>query len=182
MATLYLIAAILGIGLLIFSSLGLGDADASVTDLGDSGEFLLGVFSTRNITFFLAAFGATGLILTWLETNPIVTAVVAGSLGLTAMLMVHGVFAWLKRSDSSVDALAERDFEGAIGRVVLPVGTGSRGQVACVIAGSEMYLTAELAEDVDGPLKIGQEVIILSTTGGVARVMPTTQDVLPSST
>jgi hypothetical protein len=182
MATLYLIAAILGIGLLIFSSLGIGDADASVTDLGDSGEFLLGIFSTRNVTFFLAAFGATGLILHWLDTNPLVAAVVATSLGLTAMLMVHGVFAWLKRSDSSVDALAERDFEGAIGRVVLPVTPGSRGQVACVIAGSEMYLTAVLADDVNTPLKIGQEVIILSTDGGVARVMPTSQDVLPSST
>jgi membrane protein implicated in regulation of membrane protease activity len=182
MATLYLIAAIVGIGLLLFSSLGIGDADASVTDLGDSGEFLLGVFSTRNLTFFLAAFGATGMILHWLGTNPVVTAIVAGALGLTAMFMVHAVFVWLRRSDSSVDSLGERDFEGAIARVVLPIAPGSRGQVACVIAGSEMYLTAVLAEDVPGPLTIGQEVIILSTDGGVARVMPTTQDVLPSST
>jgi hypothetical protein len=182
MATLYLIAAVLGIGLLIFSSLGIGDADASVADLGDSGEFLLGVFSTRNLTFFLAAFGATGMILTWLDMNPAVTAIVAGSLGATALLMVHGVFSWLKRSDSAVEALGEREVEGAIGRVVLPIGIGTRGQVATVVAGSELYLTAVLAEEVVGPLAVGQEVIILSTDGGVARVMPTTQDVLPSST
>jgi hypothetical protein len=182
MATLYLIAAIVGIGLLLFSSLGIGDADATVTDLGDSGEFLLGIFSTRNLTFFLAAFGASGLLLTWLDIHPLVTGVVASALGLTALFMVHGVFLWLRRSDSSVDALAERDFEGAIARVVLPIAPGSRGQVACVIAGSEMYLTATLADEVRVPLAIGQEVIILSTEGGVARVMPTTQDVLPSST
>lgn len=182
MATLYLIAAILGIGLLIFSSIGVGDADASVADLGDSGEFLLGIFSTRNLTFFLAAFGAAGLLLEWLDVNPFVTAVVATSLGLTAMFMVHVVFAWLKRSDSSVEVLGDRDFEGSIARVVLPVGPGVRGQVACLIAGREQYLTAMLAEDVPSTLTIGQEVIILSTDHGVARVMPTSQDVLPSST
>ena len=81
-----------------------------------------------------------------------------------------------------LEVLGDRDFEGSIARVVLPVSPGARGQVACLVAGREQYLTAMLADNVAGTLSIGQEVIILSTDRGVARVMPTSQEVLPSST
>jgi hypothetical protein len=187
MSTVYLIAAIIGIGLLAFSALGVGDAEATVGDTidiggADAGEFLLGLLSTRNLTFFLAAFGGSGLILGWLGMSALVTAVVATALGLTAMLMVHGVFTWLKRSDAAVDVLGDRDFEGVLGRVVLPIAPGVRGQVACVIAGREQYLTAMLDDDQSGPLAVGQGVIVLSTESGLARVIPTSPDVLPSST
>jgi hypothetical protein len=195
----YLLATILGVGLLLFSSFGGGDSagdGGDVTDLagdgagghdldggaGGASHVLIGLFSIRNITFFLAAFGSTGLLLTALDAGATRTAVLATLLGLTGLGLSHAVFTWLRRSDASVEAPGDRDFEGALGRIVLPVSSESRGQVACVIGGRECYLTAALADGVDQPLTIGQEVIIVASHNGVVRVMPASSLDLPSST
>ena len=171
MTSVYLLSAILGLGLLIFSTLS-----------GGASHFLLGLFGTRNLTFLLAAFGATGLLLTLFRVDRAITLVLAMGLGVVSMGLAHGVFTWLRRTDSAVEVLGDDDFQGELARVVLPIGTGSQGQVACVIAGREVYLTAVLAGEVEGPLAIGREVIILSTAQGVAAVMPATQLEIPPST
>ncbi len=94
MLGIYLFAAIIGGGLLLFSLLGGSDHDASHADAsgldaghdfdtghdfdhdvghdhdvshdvhGGAGELLLGLFRPRNLIFFLAAFGLTGTLLT----------------------------------------------------------------------------------------------------------------------
>jgi hypothetical protein len=194
----YLLATILGVGLLLFSSFG-GDGGGSdggdVTDLtgdgagghdmdggaGGASHVLIGLFSIRNITFFLAAFGATGLLLTAMDAGSTRTAMLATLMGLTALGLSHAVFTWLRRSDASVEAPGDADFAGALGRIVLPVAPGSRGQVACVIAGRECYLTAALADGVEQPLLVGQEVIIVASHDGVVHVMPATSLELPSA-
>ncbi len=186
MTGVYLLSAILGIGLLIFSSLGGGDGgdgtDLLDVESGNAGQILLGLFSTRNLTFFLAAFGAAGLMLTWLGTPPFTTSVIATLLGAASMALAHSIFSWLKRTDSAVDVLGDRDFEGTLARVVLPVSATERGQVACIIAGREVYLTARLVENSTAPLLPGEEAIILHADGGVVTVMPATQiDLLPPS-
>lgn len=183
MTSVYLICTILGLGLLLYSTLGGGDDGADASDAGDLGDgdtggashFLLGLFGTRNLTFLLAAFGVTGLLLTAFGAAPVTVMGTAVALGVVSMGLAHGVFTWLRRTDSSVDILGDEDFHGALARVVLPVSTGSPGQVACLIAGREMYLTATLAGEVNAPLAVGQEVIILSTADGVATVMPASQ-------
>ncbi len=188
LTSIYLIAAILGVGLIVISSLGIGDTDADAPDTdishgGGSGslDLLLGLFSTRNLTFFLAAFGSVGLALTALGFGRITALVTSLALGATAFITVHAVFGWLKRTDASTSALDDNDFDGTLARVVIPVTTGQRGQIACLIAGQEQYLTATLADGVEGPLTAGQEVIILSTRGGVASILPAGNDLLPPS-
>ncbi|HRP07812.1 MAG TPA: hypothetical protein PLL69_04930, partial [Gemmatimonadales bacterium] len=133
---------------------------------------------TRNLTFFLAAFGATGLLLGWLGVGSITTFVLALATGLISFAAVHAVFTWLRRSDSAVEVFGDRDLEGALGRVTWPISAGTRGQIACSIGGRELYVTAELADGVDGLLGTGQEIIVLSTRNGVAAVMPAGNDML----
>jgi hypothetical protein len=187
MLAAYLLSAILGVGLILFSSFGGGETDTDIEIDGDAwhggaGQLLLGLFSTRNLTYFLAAFGAAGLILTYLDVAAVSTALVAGSLGVVSMGLSHTVFTWLKRTDSALNVFGDADFSGMLARVVLPVSATERGQIACNVAGREMYLTARL--DANGPatLQVGDEVIILHADDGVATVIAATQiDQLPST-
>jgi hypothetical protein len=187
MLAVYLLSAILGVGLIVFSSFGGGETDTDLDIEGDAwhggaGQILLGLFSTRNLTYFLAAFGAAGLILTFLDVAAVTTALVAGSLGVVSMGLSHTVFTWLKRTDSALNVFGDADFSGMLARVVLPVSATERGQIACNVAGREMYLTARL--DANGPatLQVGDEVIILHADDGVATIIAASQiDQLPST-
>jgi hypothetical protein len=187
MLAVYLLSAILGVGLIVFSSFGGGETDTDLDIEGDAwhggaGQILLGLFSTRNLTYFVAAFGAAGLILTFLDVAAVTTALVAGSLGVVSMGLSHTVFTWLKRTDSALNVFGDADFSGMLARVVLPVSATERGQIACNVAGREMYLTARL--DANGPatLQVGDEVIILHADDGVATIIAASQiDQLPST-
>ena len=198
---LYILAAMLGGGLLIFSVLSgahhdVGDVDASGLDAHLSGvdadvsgvdvhadhdihvghdaagELVLGLFRPRNIIFFLTAFGFTGTLLTLLRNAPKMTLSLALVMGGGAMLLTHTLFTWLRRSEIGIDALSEREIEGCTARVVLPLSPGERGRVACLIADREHYITARLAADVSEPVAAGGEVVILRVEGGVAEVVP----------
>jgi membrane protein implicated in regulation of membrane protease activity len=194
---LYLFAMIIGVGLLLFTILGGGDSDASdaafeadadldmehATGMAAGiGEIVLGLFRPRNLTFLLAAFGTTGALLTWAGTNAASAFLLAASMGIAAWFVSHAVFTWLRRTDSAIDALDDRDLEGTIGRVTLPIGPGSRGRVMVEVAGRQAHLTARLASDVDRALPIGTEILIHRTEGGVAEVMPTDVLGLPPTT
>jgi membrane protein implicated in regulation of membrane protease activity len=196
---LYLFATVVGVGLLLFSVLGGADSDASDFDLGADldgeveighhhglaagmSDVVLGLFRPRNLTFLLAAFGATGTLLTIAGTNAASTFVLATSMGVGAWLLTHTVFTWLRRTDSAVDALSDRDLEGTIGTVTLPIEPGHRGRITVVVAGRQTYLTARLDPEFDRSLGVGTEVLIRHTDGGVAEVIPTDTLGLPPST
>jgi len=179
MIGLYIFAAVLGGGLLLLSPLG-GDHDHH-TGGGDHGhggdvgahgpaELLLGFFRPRNLTFFLAAFGITGTLLTLAGAMAPVTLGVSVLMGLAAATLTHGVFTWLRRSDTAADAVADVDLEGGVGRVVLPVRPGERGRIACRVGDREMHLTAHLAEGVHQPLEVGREVVVIRMIDGEAEV------------
>ncbi len=137
------------------------------------GELMLGLFRPRNLTFLLAAFGATGLLLTWVGTNPTLSVILAGSMGAGSWVLSHALFTWLRRTDSSVNVLNDRALEGAIGRVTLPVGPGARGRITLVVAGQQTWITARVEPGVERILPVGTEVLIRRTDGGVAEVIPT---------
>lgn len=199
MLGVYLFATVVGVGLVLFSVLGGGDSDTGDIDAAldadadleveagggiaaGLGEIVLGLFRPRNLTFLLAAFGTTGTLLTLADTNPAGTLLMATSMGVGAWLLTHGVFTWLRRTDSAVDALSDRDLEGSIGRVTLPIAPGQRGRITVLVAGRQVHLTARLDPGVDRPLAIGTEVLIRHTEGGVAEVIPTDALGLPPST
>ena len=197
MLSLYLFSAIIGVGLILLSLLG-GEAEADGPEFdgevdadfdleveheiglaGEVGELVLGLFKPRNLTFLMAAFGTTGALLTWAGTNAATTLLLASAMGVGSMMLTHAVFTWLRRTDSSVDVLSDRDLEGSIARVTLPIAPGSRGQISVVAAGQQMYLTARLVERVGTELTIGTEVLIRRTDNGVAEVIPTAMLDLP---
>ena len=214
MLGIYLFAAILGGGLLLFSVLAGGEHDAhgdasgldADHDLGHdlghdvdhqlghdteaghdapsgAGELVLGLFRPRNLTFFLAGFGLTGALLTllssWDAGQSLLPAI---GMGLASMVVTHGAFTWLKRSESAVDVISDSDIEGCIGRVVLPLMPGVRGRIACTIGGRDIYLTATLDQDLTETLSPGREVVVLRVTETVAYVMPFTSRELPPQT
>ncbi len=198
MLGIYLFAMVVGVGLLLFSILGGGDSDVDAPDVdvdidadvdfdgdlspaGAVGDVVLGLFRPRNLTFLLAAFGTTGALLTWTRGSDADTLLLASAMGAGAWMLSHAVFTWLRRTDSGIEALSDRDLEGSIGTVTLPIVPGSRGRVTIVIAGRQTYLTARLEPGVTEALAPGTEVLIRRTDNGVAEVIPTASLDLPPS-
>ncbi|KPK03726.1 MAG: hypothetical protein AMS20_10020 [Gemmatimonas sp. SG8_28] len=210
MLGIYLLAAILGGGLLVLSLLGGGEHDAGHGDAsgldaghdfdhgghevgaghdagtgheiqqGWAGELVLGLFRPRNLTFFLAGFGITGTLVTLLTSTGGLGALIPSlGMGFAAMLATHATFLWLARSDSAVDAGSDSDLEGCVGRVVVPLSPGGRGQIACRVGDHTMYVTAALSEGYTEALPSGREVVVLAVEGAVARVMPFAANELP---
>jgi hypothetical protein len=159
------------------------DADAVHHVHGGAGEIVLGLFRPRNVTFFLAGFGLTGTLLTLLSPSSAGASLIPSVvMGFGAMVVTHGVFTWLRRSESAVDLVSDADMEGCLGRVVLPLAPGERGRIACKVGGREVYLVAILAEGYVEALPPGREVVVLRVSETVAHVMPFESRELPPST
>jgi hypothetical protein len=193
----YLFSAVLGGGLVLFSLLGGSDEAGAGSDIDVDvdggadepgshvhlgGELLLGLFRFRNLTFLLAGFGVTGVLGTWLGVGRIATALLAGTVGVAAMVLVHGVFTWLRRTDSARDVFSDHDLEGAFARVVVPMTATARGRVSCIASGQQLFLTARTAPEYPEQLAVGTPVVILRMQGGVAEVAPAPSLELSSST
>ena len=192
MLSVYLFAAIVGTGLLLFSLLGghHGGGDAGVGhevalghgDVGHGhpvladaehpgvGEAIISLFRPRNIIFFAAGFGLTGTLLTLLRTNPPFTLLASLGMGTSFFVLSHTVFSFLRRSDTATEALTESEFLGERGRVTLPLEQGRPGRIACLIAGREVHLTAHLSDGSVGEIPAGREVVVVKVVDGVAEV------------
>src|SRR3989304_3450221 len=131
----YIFAAVLGGGLLLLSQLA-GDHDANGgAGAGDHGhgpdvgvhgpaELLLGFFRPRNLIFFLAAFGISGTLLTLTGSVAPLALGLSVIMGLAAMALTHGVFTWLRRSDTATDTVAAARPRGGGGGGGLPARPG----------------------------------------------------------
>ena len=182
MLGIYIVAAILGAGLLALSLLAGGDAghDAGSGDhpmLADAehpafAEAVLSFFRPRNFVFFLAGFGLAGTALTLVGTGAGFTLVAALVMGGGFFLLSHFVFTLLRRTDTASDALAESELMGERARVTLPLVPGHPGRVTCLVGGREVYLTARLAPGIDETIGAGREVIVSHVSNGVAEVLP----------
>jgi hypothetical protein len=190
MLGLYLLAAILGAGLLAIGLVSGDDGGAGThsADLGHGvgadhpvladaahpgfGEAVFSLFRPRNFIFLLAGFGLTGTLLSFMGTGAVFTFLAALGMGLGFFLLSHVVFTWLRRSETGGGALTETELMGERARVTLPIAPGHPGKVACQLGGREVYLTARLAPDLTEAIPAGREVIVNSVTNGVAEVLP----------
>ncbi|MDQ8166036.1 MAG: hypothetical protein P3A28_09830 [Gemmatimonadota bacterium] len=186
MLGVYLLFAVVGLGLLAFS-LG-DDADASSHDVGGSsghgasghgdaahshpGDLVLGFFRPRNMIFFAAAFGTTGAIFTWLGRAALSTGVLALLMGAGAMAVSHALFRWLRNTESAVEVVGDAALEGSTGRVAIDVEPGARGRVVCNVGGREVSVLARLAPGTAGTLGAGSEVVVIRMVDGEAEVAP----------
>jgi membrane protein implicated in regulation of membrane protease activity len=187
MTAVFAFAAIVGWPFLVFfvffGGEG-GDADADLdldfevdADLDTAGGFgegiasaVLSLLSFRSIVFFLAFFGATGLILTALETGSVVALILAIVLGLFAASFNNRVFRYLKSSSVETE-VSDRALSGAVGRVTVPISVASKGRITCQVEGRTINLTAvPFDANEQSEFEVGESVVVVEVTKGAARV------------
>lgn len=189
MTAVYAFAAIVGWPFLLFFVFfggegGEVDADVDVdfdvdvdADLEVSGGIgggiaaaVLSLLSFRSIVFFLAFFGATGLILTALSTGSVIALVLAVALGLFAASLNNRVFRYLKTSSVGMD-VSDRVLSGAVGRVTIPISVPSKGRITCEVEGQTINLTAVPFDAKEqGEFGVGEAVVVVEVHEGTARV------------
>jgi len=185
MTGVYAFAAIVGWPFLLFFVFfggegGEVDADFDIdvdADLEAPGGFsggiaaaVLSLLSFRSIVFFLAFFGATGLILTALSTGSVITVVLAVVLGLFAASLNNRVFRYLKSSSVGVE-VSDRVLSGAVGRVTVPISVISKGRITCEVEGQTINLTAvPFDAHEEGEIGVGESVVVVEVSAGTARV------------
>ena len=92
----------------------------------------------------------------------IIVGVVAGAMNTAA-------FSWLRRHSNSSD-VADRELEGSIADVALPISSDHRGKIIVSKAGAREQMTAA---PVDGSvIEPGERVVIVRVDRGVALVAP----------
>lgn len=127
--------------------------------------------SFKFYTFALAFFGLTGVIFTLLGLMDSVAGVFALSL-IIGLISGLGVAYVLHRVNTGTggEGVTERDYVGASGQVVLPVGSGKRGKVRMQIKGRTIEMLAESADD-EVVLDFNEECFVLGVEDGVAKVV-----------
>ena len=131
---------------------------------------VLSLLSFRSIVFFLAFFGATGLILTALEAGSAVALILAIVLGLFAASFNNRVFRYLKSSSVETE-VSDRDLSGAVGRVTVPISVASKGRITCQVEGRTINLTAvPFDANEQSEFEVGESVVVVEVTKGAARV------------
>jgi hypothetical protein len=141
------------------------DTDASGTDFR--------ILSIRNATYFLFAFGVTGVLLTWLSGGgqPLVTAAVAVALGITGAAISTLAFGWVRRTEAGA-LPTDRGWVGLTGMVSLPLTKDGTGKILVRRQGREHELLARpFGQERDDPAS-WVRVTILEMQHGVALVAP----------
>ncbi len=147
-----------------------GEAVVAAGAAGGVAAAVLSLISFRTLVFFLAFFGATGLILTALSAGSVVTLVAALAIGLFVAGLNAQLFRLLK-SSSVESEVSDRQLAGAVGRVTIPISTDSIGRIICEVAGQSINLTASPFDaGFDGEFGVGESVVVVEVRDGEAKV------------
>lgn len=169
MTGLYLFCLIVGLPLLLWMAFG-GDADG-----GDGfgfdvdGDGPMAPIPLSAIAFFLAIFGAIGLVGDLTDTPFGVTLLAALGVGLTAGWGSRKLIRWVGSSEASSE-VSDHELEGKIAQVALPVSSEHRGKIIIDIAGAREQMTAAPADG--STIETGEKVVVVRIEGGVALVAP----------
>lgn len=200
MAMLFWFALVLGGGLLLVSTVGhivgdvLGDtgggdvsdgaqADADSDTAGGVHPVAPGAhgadhegfrfLSVRTVTYFLFAFGAAGVLLTyaWHGMLPLVAGGVALACGILTAYLSAMIFNWVGAGDSGALA-GDRALVGASGVVTLPLRADGTGKVLVRSSGRELELLARAIDAAPGNPAEWTDVMVVDVADGVALVTP----------
>jgi len=135
------------------------------------------LLSLRNLTYFLFAFGATGVLLRLLlgSDHPIITAVGAGATGLAAWGASAALFSYLRGSESGA-LTTDRMLVGRVGQVTLPLLPGSTGKVQITRSGQTQELLAKPLDEHDTDPQQWATVVIVEMRDGIAFVAPYSEE------
>jgi hypothetical protein len=177
MITLYTFALVVGVGMYLFSIFS--DAHHHV-DVGgahgldhhhDSDTFQ--ILSMRNATYFLFAFGVTGVLLRWLwgGERGLLTAILATSVGLAGGAISSLTFGWLRKTESG-GLPTDRSWVGLPGRVTIPITSGGTGKILVTRGGHEQELLARPFEPGAKGAERWTDVTVMEMQSGIALVAP----------
>lgn len=200
MMPLYIFCACLGIPLLALFAFGGGEGDAELGDAGFELDGDLGAgmdldvgadadfggansggigdatalfrrIPVSSYAFFLSFFGGVGVVSTWANVAFVTTLVMAVTLGLLAAFLNTAAFSFLRNTDSD-STLTDREIEGRMATVSVPIDAGKRGRVWFDTGEERVQLTAgSLEGELDQTFELGEKVVIVSIDNGVAQVM-----------
>ncbi len=183
MNALYWFALIVGVGMYGFSLaadfLGHTDidthADAEMHHGGaeDKGGGSFRILSIRNMTYFLFAFGVTGVLLSWLwgGSRGLLTAVLATTLGATGGAISSLAFGWIRRTEAGV-LPGDHGWVGLTGLVLLPLSSDSTGKIVVARGGREHELLARPFDPRAERPDSWASVMVIEMQQGVALVAP----------
>lgn len=174
MTGLYWFALVVGGGMFLFSVFG--DADGGHDHDGDLGHHDVQGFkilSLRNATYFLFAFGVSGVLLTWMwgGARGLLTAVVATTLGLIGGAISALTFGWLRKSESG-ELLSDVSWIGTTGEVTIPLSAGGTGKVLVTRGLREQELLARPFDDDARDPERWTKVMVVEMRQGIALVAP----------
>lgn len=169
MTGLYLFCLIVGLPLLLWMAFG-GDADGGDGfGIDVDGDGPMAPIPLSAIAFFLATFGAIGLVGDLTDTPFAVTLLAAAAIGVGAGWGSGTLIRWAGSSDASSE-VADHELEGTIAQVSLQVSRAHRGRIVLEIAGAREQMTAS---PVDGStIEPGERVVVVGIERGVALVAP----------
>ena len=171
MTSLYLFCTAVGLPLLLwFAFAGDGDGgDLGEFDGGSDADGILAFLSMSTLSFVLAFFGLTGLAFEFLGAATVLAFVLAVVVGVAAGVGNSAAMRWVRRNSTSSEVM-DRDLEGTIANVALPISTEHRGKIVLTKAGAREQMTAA---PVDGStIDSGERVVIVRVERGVALVTP----------
>lgn len=190
MSALYWFAMVVGVGMYLFSVFagaagGGHDADSPHID-GEThhDDYSYKLLSLRNATYFLFAFGVTGVALTWLwgGTRGLLTGLLATAIGLTGAAISTLAFGWLRKSESG-DMPGDRAWLGASAEVLLPLSARGTGKILVSRGGRAQELLARPFDADAAEPESWATVLVLEIRDGIALVAPneelTPDDVAP---
>lgn len=182
MIALYIFAAIVGGSLLALGALG-GDGgadeiefewddDMDLASAGSDGSWKK-AFSMRAMAYFLAGFGATGLLLTFIEAAALLTFVLALGMGIVAAAFIVVLFRWLRGSEGGFSKDAG-SYIGAVGQVRVPIREGTPGSVAIEHQGRRLTMRARALGDPDSDPSTWNQVLVVDVDEdrGILLVQP----------
>ena len=189
MMPLYIFCAVLGIPLVLLFAFGGSDVDGGVeldggldfggdVELGGDADFDIGDTTARyrripvsSYAMLLAFFGGAGVISTWVGVGSAATLILAVVIGVLAAFTNTALFSYLRNTDSD-SQLTDRQIEGRVATVSVPIEADKRGRVWFDTGSERVQLTAGSVDAVATSLGRGEQVVIVSMSNGVAQVMP----------
>lgn len=185
MTFLFWLALVIGGGLFLLSLFGdvFGiekGGEEFYADVDTDGDTQWGrIFSLRNATYFMFAFGAVGVLLdyVWRGQREVLALVIAAVTGLAAWMFSAVVFAYLKRTDSG-EMPGDRLLIGKVARVTLPITRAGAGKIEVMKGAQTQELLARPLDDAEAEPESWSSVMVIEVRDGVALVAPYTDDEL----
>lgn len=170
MLFLYLLALLVGGGLLLISLLGGDDGSGPLGDGDNPVQFL----SLRTLTYFLFVFGGVGALLsaTWPRATAPLILLLATVSGAGTGALAAALFGYLRRTESG-NRESDESFVGLAGTIVVPIAGAQVGKVRVQRGDRSFELLARpFDSDPERDPASWTTVVVIEMRRGVALVSP----------